>query len=112
MAKKNYKDYASFLREVGHGQFNDVDMTHDGYPLSVREAKFISLFIGHGNVARALKDSNMSYKDIAGKDYIVEEIKYRLDELHKETIADADEILQYFYNNPLYSFPNGHKIGN
>lgn len=97
MARKaNYKDYATFLREVGHGQFNDVDMTHDGYPLSTRESKFISLFIGHGNVARALKDSNMTYKDIAGKDYIVDEIKYRLDALHKETIADADEILQYF----------------
>lgn len=97
MAKKaNYKDYANFLREIGHGQFNDVDMTHDGYPLSTRESKFISLFIGHGNVARALRESNMSYKDIAGKDYIVDEIKYRLDALHKETIADADEILQYF----------------
>ena len=60
MARKaNYKDYATFLREVGHGQFNDVDMTHDGYPLSTRESKFISLFIGHGNVARALRESNM-----------------------------------------------------
>jgi hypothetical protein len=28
--------------------------------------------------------------------YIVDEIKYRLDELKKETIADADEIMQYF----------------
>lgn len=97
MAKKaNFKDYANFLREVGHGQLSDVDVTHDGYPLSVREAKFISLFIGHGNVARALRESNMTYKDIAGKDYIVDEIKYRLDELRKETIADADEIMQYF----------------
>lgn len=97
MAKKtNYKDYANFLREVGHGQMDGIDVTHDGYPLSVREAKFISLFVGHGNVARALKESNMTYKDIAGKDYIVDEIKYRLDELRKETIADADEILQYF----------------
>ena len=97
MAKKtNYKDYANFLREVGHGQMDGIDVTHDGYPLSIREAKFISLFVGHGNVARALKESNMTYKDIAGKDYIVDEIKYRLDELRKETIADADEILQYF----------------
>lgn len=97
MAKKqNYKDYASFLRQVGHGQFEGVDVTHDGYPLSVREAKFISEFIGNGNLTRALKESNMSYKDIAGKDYIVDEIKYRLDELKKETIADADEIMQYF----------------
>ena len=97
MAKKvNYKDYSSFLREVGHGQLEGVDVTHDGYPLSMREAKFISLFIGHGNLPKALRESNMAYKDIAGKDYIVDEIKYRLDALRKETIADADEILQYF----------------
>ena len=96
MAKKSYKDYADFLRQVGHGQLDGVSVTHDGYPLSVREEKFISLFIGHGNVNRALRESNMAYKDIAGKDYIVDEIKFRLDELHKETIADADEILQYF----------------
>lgn len=97
MAKKvSYKDYADFLVKVGHGQLDGVDVTHDGYPLSVREAKFISLFVGHGNIAKALRDSNMSYKDIAGKDYIVDEIKYRLDELRKETIADADEIMQYF----------------
>lgn len=97
MAKKqNFKDYATFLRAVGHGQLEGVDVTHDGYPLSTREAKFISLFLGHGNVARALRESNMTYKDIAGKDYIVDEIKHRLDELRKETIADADEILQYF----------------
>lgn len=97
MAKKvSYKDYADFLVKVGHGQLDGVDVTHDGYPLSVREAKFISLFVGHGNIAKALRDSNMSYKDIAGKDYIVDEIKYRLNELRKETIADADEIMQYF----------------
>lgn len=98
MARNNaqYKDYASFLREVGYGQLEGVDVTHDGYPLSVRESKFISLFIGHGNIARALREANMKYKDIAGKDYITDEIKYRLDELRKETIADADEIMQYF----------------
>ena len=97
MAKKTqYKDYANFLKQVGHGQLDDVDVTHDGYPLSLRESKFINLFIGHGNVNKALRDSNMKYKDIAGKDYIVDEIKYRLDELRKETIADADEIMQYF----------------
>lgn len=94
--KTDYKDYTNFLNKVGHGQLDGVDVTHDGYPLSVRESKFISQFIGHGNIAKALRDSNMSYKDIAGKDYIVDEIKYRLDELKKETIADADEIMQYF----------------
>ena len=94
--KKEYKDYADFLKKVGHGQLDEVDVTHDGYPLSVREAKFIDLFIGHGNLPRALRESGMSYKDIVGKDYITDEITWRLDQLKKETIADADEIMQYF----------------
>jgi phage terminase small subunit len=34
--------------------------------------------------------------DIASKDYLIDEIRWRLEELRKETIADADEILQYF----------------
>jgi hypothetical protein len=35
-------------------------------------------------------------RSIAGKDYITDEITYRLDQLKKESIADADEIMQYF----------------
>lgn len=93
---KNYKDYTDFLAKVGHGQLDGVDITHDGYPLSVKEAKFIDLFIGHGNLSKALSESGLKMKNIAGKDYIADEITYRLDQLKKETIADADEIMQYF----------------
>lgn len=98
MAKKkdNYKDYADFLKKVGMNQLDNVDVTHDGYPLSAKESKFISLFIANGNVARSLREANLSMRAIAGKDYITDEITYRLDLLKKETIADADEIMQYF----------------
>lgn len=93
---KNYKDYTSFLQKVGHGQFDGVDVTHDGYPLSAKESRFISLFIANGDINKCLRESGLSLKNVAGKDYIVDEITYRLDLLKKKTIADGDEILQYF----------------
>ena len=93
---KNYKDYADFIKKVGHGQLDGVDITHDGYPLSAKEAKFIDLFLVYGDVNKALREAKLSMTSIAGKDYITDEITWRLDQLKKETIADADEIMQYF----------------
>lgn len=92
---KDYKDYQAFLKKVGHGQLDNVDVTHDGYPLSAKESKFISLFIANGNINKSLQESGLTMKNLAGKDYIADEITYRLDMLKKESIADADEILQY-----------------
>ena len=94
--KDNFKDYTDFLKKVGMSQLDGVDITHDGYPLSAKEAKFISLFVANGNVSKCLKETGMSMKTIAGKDYITDEITYRLDQLKKQSIADADEIMQYF----------------
>ena len=94
--KKNFNDYADFLKKVGMSQLDGVDVTHDGYPLSVKEAKFISLFVANGNVNKSLNEAGLTMRSIAGKDYITDEITYRLDQLKKESIADADEIMQYF----------------
>ena len=96
MTKQHTKDYTDFLKKVGMGQLEGVDVTHDGYPLSVKEAKFIDLFLTSGNVQKSLREANLTMRSIAGKDYITDEITYRLDCLKKETIADADEIMQYF----------------
>jgi len=95
MARRDFKEYADFLRKVGHGKIDGVDVTHDGYPLSLKEAKFIDLFIATGNLNQSLKEAGMTYKTMAGKDYISDEIIWRLDQLKKATIADADEIMQY-----------------
>lgn len=92
---KDYKDYQDFLKKVGHGQLDNVDVTHDGFPLSTKESKFISLFIANGNINKSLAEAGLTMKNLAGKDYIADEITYRLDQLKKATIADADEILQY-----------------
>ena len=94
--KKNFNDYTDFLKKVGMSQLDGVDVTHDGYPLSAKEAKFISLFVANGDVNKSLKEAGLTMRAIAGKDYITDEITYRLDMLKKETIADADEIMQYF----------------
>lgn len=92
---KEFNDYRSFLDQVGHGQYDGVDVTHDGYPLSVKESRFISLFVANGNINRALREAGLRFRDIAGKDYITDEIKWRLDQLKKETIADGSEVMQY-----------------
>lgn len=93
---KDFNDYAGFLEKIGHKQLDNVDVTHDGYPLSTKESKFISLFIANGNLSKSLREAGLTMRQIAGKDYLADEINYRLDCLKKETIADADEIMQYF----------------
>ena len=94
--KKNYNDYADFLKKVGMSQLDGVSVTHDGYPLSVKEEKFISLFLANGNVQRSLREAGLNWRSISGKDYITDEITYRLEQLKKETIADAEEVMHYF----------------
>lgn len=96
LKKIKYKDYADFIAKVGHGRLDGVSVTKDGYPLSVKEEKFISLFIVKGDIFQALRESGLTMSDIASKDYLIDEIRWRLEDLRKETIADADEILQYF----------------
>ncbi len=91
-----FNDYKDFMRRIGYERLDGVDMTHDGFPLSVKEARFIDLFVANGNVNKSLKEAGLSFEAIAGKDYITDEISYRLDILKKQSIADADEIMQYF----------------
>ncbi len=80
--------------------------TNTGHKLSLKEHRFIDSFLVNGDVAIAAKDAgyelkgNSSYKSIGSKilkrEYIYEELLYRLEELDKECIADANEIMQYF----------------
>lgn len=99
MARVDYserRDYTDFVTKIGHQQFDGVDVTHDGYPLSAKESKFIDLFMVYGDVNKALREAKLQMRSIAGKDYITDEINWRLNQLKKETIADSDEIMQYF----------------
>ena len=86
-----------------------VFFTNSGHKLSLKEHKFIDSFLVNGDVALAAKDAGYelksekdSYKNIGVKvlkrDYIYEELMFKLEELDKDSIADANEIMQYFTN--------------
>lgn len=86
-----------------------VFFTNSGHKLSLKEHKFIDSFLVNGDVSLAakdagyeLKDENDSWRRIGGKvlkrQYIYEELMFRLEELDKASIADANEIMQYFTN--------------
>lgn len=95
-APKVDKDYAAIVNKLGMNPYDGVDCTHDGYPMTAAEAKFVDLVIVYGNIQKAIKESGVSARQIANKDYITDEISWRLEQMKKETIADADEVMQYF----------------
>ena len=87
---------------------NQVFFTHTGHKLSLKEYRFINSFIVNGDLALAAKDAGYeanetnSYRDVGAKvikrNHVHEELLYRIEELDKESIADANEIMQYFTN--------------
>lgn len=84
-----------------------VFFTNTGHKLTLKEHNFINSFMVNGDVALAAKDAGYAlkgekdtYKSIGSKilkrDYIYEELLYRLEELDQASIADANEIMEYF----------------
>lgn len=84
-----------------------VFFTNTGHKLTLKEHKFINSFLINGDAAIAAQDAGFepksdvdSYKKIGNRvlrrDYIYEELLFRLEELDKDTIADADEVMRYF----------------
>lgn len=90
-------NYDEFLKSLE--RYNpewDLVTTHDGYPLSAKEAKFISAYISKGDVKKALEFAGCNEKYVLGKDYILDEIRWRLKQLEYKSVADTSEILEYF----------------
>lgn len=91
-------------RKIKHDVLKDVTpasikYTKNGHKLSIREFKFISNYVELGDVNEAAKRAGYSLsgaKAAMRKDYIIDEIRYQLDELSGENIAEAKEILAYF----------------
>jgi len=86
-----------------------VFFTNSGHKLSLKENNFINSFMVNGDIALAAKDAGYKLKNekdswryigqkLIKREYIYEELMYRLEELDKESIADANEIMQYFTN--------------
>lgn len=82
---------------------NPAIKTHDGHRLTPKEAIFIDEYVKTGNARQSAATAGYSIKSVSqkansilNKDYVKSEIAYRMN-LHKQaSIAEADEILQYF----------------
>lgn len=85
-------------------------VTHDGQRLSPKEDRFISLYIKYSDSAQAAKEAGYSVREgiknktaqyakrgreLLGRQYIKDEIAYRVDALRDAQIADAKEVLMY-----------------
>lgn len=77
--------------------------TNTGHKLTIMEAKFIDLYIEYGNQRQAVIEAGYKTKvpgqygqTLLDKNYIREEINFRLKKLEESKIATAEEIMQYF----------------
>lgn len=77
--------------------------THDGHGLTPRESTFIDEYIKTGNGMQSVIKAGYNSKSphaysyrLLQKDYIKNEIQFRINQHKAQSIAEADEILQYF----------------
>ena len=77
--------------------------TNSGHSLTTNESLFIDEYIATGNGTQSVVAAGYKCKSprqyavaLLSKDYIAEEIRFRLDKLHSEKVADAQEVLEYF----------------
>ena len=78
-------------------------VTHTRHPLTMREARFIDVYMVNYDGAEAVEKAGFDVKDkkakarlLLSKDYIKDEIIYRTEIYASECIADRQEILEYF----------------
>ena len=97
-------ELATIVKEYSPNK--DILLTNDGHRLSPKEHMFINSIMINGDAAIAAKDAgfipqgNKTLKSIGErvlkKDYIYDEILYRIDEMNAASIADEQEVMQYF----------------
>ena len=80
-----------------------ASQTHTGRTLTAKENTFINKYLELGNASQAVRDAGYQSKApeqygnaLLRKSYIAEEIRYRLSQMQADTIAKADEVMQYF----------------
>ena len=78
--------------------------THDGHTLTANEANFIDEYVQNGNGAQSYltaypnsnpKCARQNANRLLSKDYITSEISYRLECAKNDSIASAEEIMNY-----------------
>ena len=77
--------------------------THTGHTLTNLEYAFIQAFILHKNGSLAVKEAGYKCKRpedqaraLLARDYVAEEVKFRLQQIEDEKIASATEVLQFY----------------
>lgn len=77
-------------------------MTHDGHTLTPMEAKFLNEYLVTGNGAESIRNAGYKCKNpsrhaqtMLNKPYINSEIRFRLERLKTDAIADATEVMEY-----------------
>ena len=77
--------------------------THTGHKLSIKEDKFINLYLETGNGSESVVKSGYTTKHarvyaqtLLTKPYIAEEIKFRRDQAYAESQATAAEVMDFF----------------
>lgn len=84
--------------------------TYDGHTLTPKEARFIDLYIQYSNGKKAyeeaygnpdnpdeiVKAAAQKAQRVLNKPHIISEINHRLEMAKSASIAEADEIMQYF----------------
>lgn len=97
--KKNKKKKESVWLPTGNSNYK----TFEGHKLTIKEAKFIDLYIETGNGRNSVVDAGYKTSapgqyanDLLKRNYIRNEIDHRLKLLEDAKIASAEEIMQYF----------------
>lgn len=90
-------------KESVNDKRTDLPKTHTGRRLTLREARFIDAYLETGNGTEAVrragyKQEKPSYhaQKLLKRTHIAEEIRYRTQEMSKNTIASAQEVMEYF----------------
>ena len=104
MQSKSEKNRGEMKGElVMHPITNIPILTHTGHKLTALEQAFISCYIISKNASQAVVEAGYKAKNpstqagaLLSRDYITEEISYRLEQMESEKIASATEVLQFY----------------
>ncbi len=94
----------------GSNNTTNVFYTKAGTKITLKELKFINEFMKEGDLVQAVKvagfepagkiEDEAHYRTVGkrllAKPYIYDEMVYRIEEMEKSAVADANEIMKYF----------------
>lgn len=77
--------------------------THNGHELTLKEYKFIDSYIATGNGRQSVIEAGYESKaphtyanDLLNKNYIADEVEWRMTQEHSNRIASGQEVMEFF----------------